>query len=219
MKSIIWLFLFFTFSNIALADKVQFSVAPYVGLNGGGFTQGYDAIGTSTITGITQNSRNVAADGTIYGAAFGSRLNGYWKGLLFGIDGRIDVTKYQAFAFDSSGTSLTMDDYSGSAIAAGLYIGYRFKWDIDVRVGYSPLDLLSISKDSEKNSFTGSNYKFGLGYMFTSYMLNLEYSNHTYSKRDGHTFPYSYTFHGLSIVERELKSEEFLLSLSVPINI
>lgn len=217
MKSIVWICLFFISINIALADKVQFSVAPYGGILVGSFEQGYDVTGTSTQSNVTLNRRNAFIDGTIYGASFGSKLNGYWKGLIFGIDGRVDVSHYQAFSFDS--TSVTLDDYSGLSAMIGLYIGYRFLWGLDVWAGYSPVDLLNISKSNEKNSFTGNNTKFGLGHMFTNYSLNLEYTTHTYSKRDGHTFPFTYSYQGLSIVERELKAEDFLLSLSVPINI
>lgn len=189
---------------------------PYGGIIVGSFDQNYSASGTITngSTTTTINSPDATTGGDTYGVSVGSRLGVKKYGMFLGLDAQLNVEQFDQWLYTSN--SVSTESYSAVEFVLAGIVGYEFPFGLKLFTGYIPSSALTIEdKNKKSNTYTGSGYKFGLGWILSnSFGINLEYTKKTYDKRDKVKLPVSYTVGNLFVTERSLEVSDILLSLS-----
>lgn len=201
---------FLTFSSYAFS-KNSWYVEPHLGFVAGSFEQGYSAHGTHTGTGITLDTDDNYADGTVSGLSFGAKLGYHWNNFFLAGDLRYDIGTYDLLVFDGNDSTVAYDSVGTSV---GAVLGYRFDMGLGLWFGFSGESLIITDDSDNKDTYGGTGVKYGIGYKWTNWAFNIEYSDRTYSEVDGHKFPYTTTVSGVTITSEELKTSTILFSIS-----
>lgn len=189
---------------------------PYGGIVLGSFDQNYDANGTysSGSSSVTLNSNNAFTGGDLYGISLGSRVAAKKWGFFAGFDGRLDVTQYDQWLYNSN--SFSTESYDVVEVMLGLVGGYESEAGFKIYGGFLPMSSLVVEgKDGQSNTYKGQGYKLGLGWTFSnSFGFNIEYSEREFDERDNRKLPTTYTIGNINVNEKNLEVSDILLSMS-----